>query len=279
MYRARLTILLLALVLAGCNVPTQPAATPTATADIIATEVSRLMTAAPTLTAPLPSPTQAPALATLELTTPTLTVTETAAETPTATTTVQPTDAGDPPDWTDTFTSDSVFYQFDNGNTRVAQTGGSLVLTGINANGWMGYSLTYSQKPQNFRLEAVFTTQACSGSDIYGLIFRAPDDNSGYFFGITCDGRYRLRGSNFATGAQADAVELTSNAAIKSGSNQTNRIGVTAEGSTMRLYANGTLLHEVVDESYTEAGYIGAFIAANETPGFTVNLEEISLWK
>lgn len=281
MNRACLILLILGLLMAGCNAPTAPAATPTATADVIATEVSRLMTAAPTLTPPLATATEAPALATLELTTPAPvdpTATATVEASATATVPPQPTNAGDTPDWTDTFEGNSVFYQFENGNTRVTQTGGSLVLTGLTDNGWMGYSLTYSQKPKNFVMEATFTTQACSGSDIYGLIFRAPDDNAGYFFGVTCDGRFNLRGRNFATGAEANAVELIANPAIKSGPNQTNRLRVTTEGSTIGLFINDTLVQEVVDESFTEAGYIGAFVSANETPNFTVNMEEISLW-
>lgn len=281
MYRACVAILLMGLLMVGCNAPTALPATPSTTPEVIATEVSRLMTAAPTLTAPQPGTTEAPPLATLQLTTPAPvepTATETVEASATATVPPQPTNADDTPDWTDTFTGNSVFYQFDNGNTRVTQSNGSLVLTGLNSNGWMGYSLTYSQKPKNFVMEAVFTTQSCSGSDIYGLIFRAPDDNAGYFFGVTCDGRYSLRGRNFSTGAEANAVELTSSTAIKSGANQTNTLRVTTEGSTIGLFINDTLVHEVVDESFTEAGYIGAFIAANETPGFTVNLEEISIW-
>lgn len=281
MNRACIILLILGLLMTGCNAPTALPTTPTNTPDVIATEVSRLMTAAPTLTLPLASATPAPALATLELTTPAPlepTGTPTVEASATATDQPQPTNADDTPDWTDSFEGNSLFYQFENGNTRAVQSGGSLVLTALNSNGWMGYSLTYSQKPKNFVMEATFTTQACSGSDIYGLIFRAPDDNAGYFFGVTCDGRYSLRGRNFATGADANAVELTSSTAIKSGANQTNILRVTTEGSTIGLFINDTLVHEVVDETFTEAGFIGAFIAANETPGFTVNLEEISLW-
>ena len=66
--------------------------------------------------------------------------------------------------------------------------------------GWMGWSLTFSQKPQNFYLDAVFTPQTCSGADVYGLVFRAPDTESGYFFGVTCDGRYNLRSRDFGDG-------------------------------------------------------------------------------
>ena len=43
-----------------------------------------------------------------------------------------------------------------------------LALTGRNANGWVGWSLTYAQPSANFYLETTFRTRDCSGSDLYG---------------------------------------------------------------------------------------------------------------
>ncbi len=72
-------------------------------------------------------------------------------------------------------------------------------------------------------------------------------------------------------------IGLTTGAGIVTGSNQANRLGVRAEGDRISLYANGNLLAEITDSTFSE-GNFGAFIAANETPGFTVWMEEISLW-
>lgn len=273
MVRTILSILLV-LMLAACNLPTGPSAT-TATPDAIATQISLLLTSAVTATpaAPVATNTQAPS--------PTVTVAPSPTPGPeataTATATLPPSTAEDPPDWTDSLDGGKTFYQFDNGNTRVSLEGGHLALTGINADGWLGWSLTFSRKPADFRLEAVFTSQACSGSDISGLVFRAPDTDSGYFFGVTCDGRYSLHARDLADDADSTLIGLTTGAGIVTGSNQANRLGVRAEGDRISLYANGNLLAEITDSTFSE-GNFGAFIAANETPGFTVWMEEISLW-
>lgn len=273
-------LITLCLLLAGCNLPTGEALD-TATPDRLATEVSVLLAQAPTSTtapagpavetaappspepsatltqAPPPSPTDAPAPAT-----------------PTA---APPAVVDDPPDWQDTLEGGKAFYQYENENTRVMQENGRLVLTGINANGWLGWSLTFSRKPANFRLEATFIPQACSGSDLYGLIFRAPNANAGYFYGVTCDGRYNLHVRDFENDTNTVLLNLTSGTGILTGANATNRLAVKAEGSKISLYANGTLLQEITDSTYSEGNY-GAFVAANETPGFSVWMDEIALW-
>lgn len=272
---ARISLLIvLTILLAGCNLPSSPSAT--ATPDAIATRVSDLLTKVPTATATaviVPSATSAPeATATVEI--PTLTLTSTST-TPTSTT--APTDANDPPDWSDTLDGGKAFYKYENDNTRVTQEGGHLALTGINANGWLGWSLTFSRKPGDFRLEVVFTTQTCSGTDLYGVIFRAPNANAGYFYGVTCDGHYNLHARDFENDTDTVLINSTIGTGIKPGSNQTNRLGIRAEGDKISLYANDTLLQEINDSTYT-SGNLGAFVAANETTGFTVWMEQISLW-
>lgn len=264
--------ILMAIVFSACNMPSAPIEV-TPTPDMIATQVSLLLTEAPTATSPviLPTATQPPA------STPTQAVptpTETAlAPTPTDT----PVPALDPPDWKDTLDGGKAFYKYENDNTRVTQEDGKLILTGITPNGWLGWSLTFSRKPTDFRLEAVFVPQSCSGSDIYGILFRAPNTSAGYFFGVTCDGRYNLHLRDFENDVDTVLVNLTNGTGIQTGSNAANRLAVKAVGDKISLYANDTLLQEVTDSTYT-SGNFGAFVAANETPGFTVWMEEISLW-
>jgi hypothetical protein len=268
-------ILALSILLVSCNMPTTPLATPTP--DAVATQVSILLTRPPETPTqpPLPAATTIPtATATTEL--PTLTATSVSL-TETATSTSTPTVVNDPPDWTDSLEGGKAFYRYENDNTRVTQENGHLSLTGINADGWLGWSLTFSRSPGDFRIEAVFIPQACSGSDLYGLVFRAPNANSGYFYGITCDGHYSLHARNFEDDSDTVLISSTSAPAILSGANQTNHLAVRAEGDKISLYANDTLLQEITDSTFS-AGYFGAFIAANETTGFTVWMDEISLW-
>jgi hypothetical protein len=272
-YRA-LSLTLIAVLLAGCNLPTSPIDT-TPTVDPVATQISLLLTQMPTATA------AATATSTPSVTAEPTQAQPTAESSPTPTATLS---AGSlraslgAPAWTDSLETGKAFYQYENDNTKVVMTGGALELTGITANGWMGWSLTFSQKPQNFYLDALFTPQTCSGADVYGLVFRAPDTESGYFFGVTCDGRYNLRSRDFGDGTNVAVIELSQNAAIHSGSGQTNRLGVHAVGNKIGLYVNDTLLQEVTDSSYASAGNFGAFVAANNTANFMVKMEEISLW-
>jgi len=278
---ARISLLiLLSVALTACNLPTSLSAT--ATPDAIATQVSLLLTQAPAIEGAAASPNAATSTAAPTITNPPAPTATVEPPTPTiappaATMTSTPTEASDPPDWTDSLDGGKAFYKYENDNTRVTQAGGHLALTGLNANGWLGWSLTFSRKPGNFRLEAVFTTQACSGTDIYGLMFRAPNANMGYFFGITCDGRYSLHVRDFENDTDTMLINTATATGIIAGSYQTNRLGIHAEGEKISLYANGTLLQQINDTTYS-AGNFGAFVAANETPGFTVWMEEISLW-
>ncbi|MBN1370593.1 MAG: hypothetical protein JW987_01435 [Anaerolineaceae bacterium] len=266
------------LVLSACNLPTT--SEPSPTADLVGTEVSRLLTEQPVeqlpgpgdTPVPIPSSTTAPD----NTPEPTLPPTPEPSFTPT-------TNPGDPrqvygePSWNDSLSSDNNFWKDENDHTKIASGDGVLLLTGKTTDGWHGWSLTYAQSPTNFYLEGNFRTQTCAGNDLYGLVFRAGKESSGYFYGFTCDGEYRVRAIDFNNDLNSELVELKSSPSILSGSNQANRIGVLAQGNKFTLYANGVLLEEITDGTFT-SGYIGAFVAANSTPNFTVELDEISLW-
>jgi hypothetical protein len=276
LYKTILYVSLAALLLSACNLPTAATATITPTADAVATQVSQLLTEMPTATIDQPEPGITPepaATATVDIPTDTPVP-------PTATLTLAPSGPQETlgsPSWRDTLDTGKSFYQFENENTRVTHENGNLILSGLTANGWHGWSLTFTQQPDNFYIEATMVPQACSGSDVYGLVFRAPDVSSGYFFGVTCDGRYSLLARNFEDGMTIPLIQLSSSDSIQSGANAVNRLGVMAQGDRIGLYANGTLLQEIVDANY-EKGYFGAYVAANQTPGFTVWLDDISLW-
>ena len=281
MRRAIFLILITILILPSCNAPQVDQSTATPTVDAVATQVAVLQTNIPAETAAATTPTVAAATATIPPSaTPEQDTATPTSEPATATATVsgELRDTLGTPSWTDSLDSAKAFYLYENDNTRVTHENGTLILTGTAANGWHGWSLTFSRQPQNFYIEAVISTQSCSGSDLYGLVFRAPNTESGYFFGVTCDGRYDLRTMNFADGSETNLLNLSASDKITAGANQTNRLGVMAKGDKIGLYANGSLLTEVTDTTYPDQGYFGAFIAANDTAGFSVKLDEIRLW-
>ncbi len=264
------------LILSACNLPIASEATPTA--DLVGTEVSRLLTEQPIEQLPGPDDTPMPTATTAPTNTPEPTVQPTPE--PSFTPTTNP---GDPrqvygePTWNDSLSSGKNFWKDENDHTKIVAGDGVLLLTGKTTEGWHGWSLTYSQSPSNFYLEGKFRTQTCAGDDVYGLVFRAGEESSGYFLGFTCDGQYGVRVIDFNNDIDSELVGLKSSSSILSGSNQINRLGVLAQGNKLTLYANGALLEEVSDGTFA-SGYIGAFVAAYDTSNFTVELDEMSLW-
>jgi hypothetical protein len=273
-----------ALLLSGCNVPGREKPAPSATPDLVATEVQNMLTRLPTVTNPSATAnTNTPAVATLVATStpvPTFTPLPSFTTAPKETATTNP---GDPasslgkPTWTDTLNTAKNFYQDDNDNTQIKVSGGAVVMTSKTAIGWHGWTLTYAQPAADFYLQGLFKVEGCGGSDLYGLVFRADKENAGYFFGVTCDGKYNLYARDFNNNVMTKITDFTPNSAILTGSGQLNRLGVLTNADKISLYVNGTLLEEISDGTYSK-GYFGPFIAG-QTENFTSSMEEISLWK
>ena len=278
MVRISLGLLLILLILTACNAPRISQAT--ATPDIVATQVAVLQTNMPTVTLPLSTETL-PLPATTATIEPSLTPAQPTLPPATATLagTAELKDRLGEPTWTDTLDSGKLFYLFENEGTRVTVENGAMLLSGLQTNGWLGWSLTFARQPQNFYIEATFIPQDCAGNDRYGLVFRAPGDNAGYFFGVSCSGQYDLSAADFTNNTDLDLISASSHAAILAGANQTNRLGVMAEGEKISLYANGKLLQEISDSTFKDKGYFGAFVAAGQTTGFTTRMDEIKLWE
>lgn len=275
-----LTVLsLMLLLLSACNFPL---ISTSSDQHIIATKVAATLFAAQTAVQPSPQPvfTELP---TIPTDVPTLTPESTATTTPTTTLTAPGTNPSlglGSPDFSDTFTTGTSFgltspYQDDAIIIKVEN--GAMVFKSLAIKSGKRWRLT-SRNPQNLYLEGTFKTESCSGTDQYGLVFRAPtySDGIGYYFGVTCNGQYYfLRWDNAGS---TTLVSSTPEAGILTGSNQVNRLGVMATGDTFRLYINGYLVKELSDNGLPDKGYIGAFASAFENPNFTVLLEEISLW-
>jgi hypothetical protein len=274
-----LVISMTVLVALGCSL----AGTATPPPSQVETEVAKLLTqqSAPTLlqAATLSPVTSLPVTSEPASPVP-ATATATATATPTASLVPSPTTpATDPrlnlgaPDWHDPFDTGQNWY-LAGGNPQADVHDGKLVFSVPEADKRDWWRLA-APRLTNFYIEATAKTTACSGSDRYGIMVRAPDLNQGYLFGFTCDGRYSLRawdGSEYTT-----LKNWTSSAAILAGSNQTNRLGLMADGSRLSLYANGTFLDEIHDDRYGE-GRFGLFINANVTPNYTIEFDQLDYW-
>ncbi len=257
-------ILVLLIFLAGCNIPRIDS---TPTVDVIGTQVSQILTSQPTFTLP-PTP---------HIITGTSTTTpETTTATPESTTTLTPVST-DPrqilgePSYENPMEKGSTWGLGNDGYkddyVQIKMDGGFLKMQALQAAGWHSWRLG-GEKFQNGYIEATLKTGNCSGNDMYGIVLRAPDYDSGrgYYLGLTCDGQYNL--SVWTSSSLEDLLSWTSSDSIHAGSNQTNRLGAWVEGNQWKLYINGFLLQEINDSSILNDGYFGYFIAANQTVDF-----------
>lgn len=298
------------LLLSGCGIITSPPGEPTPSDEVLATRVAQILTAMPTNTAP---PTLQPTQPVIEAPAEP-TATETVAPTevpPTATATKKPTvaqatetpapptptapptstvPATDPrlrqgsPAFTDGM-DDSANWPAGvdpAGFTSVVFENGQMVLTGLKTtSGWR--LSTYGANLQDFYIEMRVRARECTKDDRYGIYFRVPEKSrpeQGYWFGLTCDGRYALQKWDAKDGPEGKVTNLifwTANAAINAGPNATNRMGVMTIGRRIILYVNGVQVGESSDNTWL-SGAFGVFVGARETKNFTIEVDQIDVW-
>lgn len=185
------------------------------------------------------------------------------------------------PNYRDTMDNTALWPIGEDDYTKLSLKDGQMILTGLSS--ISGWRLTFP-KLKDFYMEESVKTQTCADADIYGLFLRVPElklADRGYLFGFSCDGKYALQkwdGTEGSKGTQTSLIDWKTSTAIKAGSNQVNRLGIMAVGGRLILYANGVLLGEAKDTSFSE-GYFGVFIAAKKTQNFTVLVDEISYWE
>ena len=189
--------------------------------------------------------------------------------------------AGDPrselgtPDFQDNFENADNWAIYSNEHVEMTIENNHLEMKALNADKWDSWMLAWPVL-KNFYVEAVISPGKCKGLDHYGLVFRAPDDKSGYFFTVSCDGQYSLRAWNGARFSYL--IDWTKSDAILSGEGTVNRLAVRAEGGVITVIANGQVLGEAHNSTYSEGG-VGLFVGATDTPGFTVQVTEFSYWE
>jgi hypothetical protein len=179
--------------------------------------------------------------------------------------------------WTDNLDNANNWYLLDTANTKFTQADGKLVMTSINPGSGEEWGLSNKPSMNDYYLQATFITgSACSGLDRYGLLARSPDPDKGYVFEFSCDGHYRLYtwdGTNYHA-----LQEWHTAAPIKTGSDQTNLMGIWMKGSTLRLYANGYKLAEFTDSTF-DHGQFGLVIGSINTHNLTVYVDQVAYWE
>jgi hypothetical protein len=174
--------------------------------------------------------------------------------------------------WRDTFSGTNNFYTTSDEHIQFSYSGDAFSMNAVSGGGWHSWSLG-NRRIGNFYLEALFKVGACSGNDKYGLVFRAPDTSQGYFYGISCEGKFSLTRWD----SMSLLVEWKPALPLKSGPNQTNRVGVMAKGTELTLYINGEQVDKINNDRYVE-GLFGFYIATFNTVPFNVLVDEVAYW-
>jgi hypothetical protein len=236
--------------------------------QIVATSTATSPAATATATE-LPTATEPP---------PTATATSSPAPSPTATLT-----AGDPraglgePAFSDPFDNGNNWPLYTDKHVSFSVKDSNLVMVAFKPDRYTGWMLTWPVISE-FYLEMIAKPRNCSGLDHYGMMFRATKTDKGYIgyvYGISCDGKFSLRswdGSKFTK-----LVDWTPSEHLLSGANQTNRVGVQAEGNRISMYANGKLIKEINDDTHQE-GRFGVAVGSANTPDFKAWVDEIAYW-
>jgi len=278
-----ITLILVSVLLSGCNFPAYLEETPEEGDDSMATEIAKILTGTPEEAEPTPTQTQpvqateVPPTSTPEPTeeTPDPTNTPTAEPTPTLADTDPAADLGSP-DWVDDMGDDDNWPTGANQYTTIAFENSYLKLTAeTDLDGWR---LSWPFLT-DFYLEASMQTPECSGGDHYGLMFRVPANanaNRGYLFGVTCDGRYSLRRWDGQT--MYFPINWTASDAINEGEDVVNKLGIMARDAEIALYINGQKVAEVTNNTYLE-GSFGVFVGGDATDEFTVWVDQIRYWE
>ena len=255
-----LLILLFSLLLAAC----QPAATVEPTMDLTQVAESVNATLAAEAPTPTPVPTEVP---------PT--------ETPLPTPTPLPIQ-GDPaillgePDGVDTFDSDANWTLFDNQCFKSEITDGKYLMTAKGLEGVICWEVSWPEIKDFYYEATLDMPEQCQPNDRFGLFFRAPDNDRGYLYGLTCDGRYSM--TMWDGEATTVIVEPTPSEMINTGPDAVNRIGVVAYGGSYLLYANGEFLTEAQNYTFTQPGKLGLFVRASTDQSFVVEYDNLGVW-
>ena len=250
--------------------------------DLVATQVSIILTetAIHIEEAPEPTPTYTIEPSPTEPEEPTPTATDTPTPTETATSTP---DQEDPaqrlgaPAWTYEFLGDTSPWDFESTQALYQTSDGYLNITArANAN-WHNWWVS-SPVLQNAYVESTIQMSECSGADRFGLIVRSTTGGQNfYFLSITCDGRWGF--FRMAEDVEIETIiGYESTEAITPGLAQPHRVGIWMDGNTFNIYINGDQVGTATDSQLDEAGMTGFMIVFANTPGFTVQVDQLKYW-
>jgi len=168
----------------------------------------------------------------------------------------------------------------DNRNIRLRFRDGRLLVTGKRpyfSTWWFSYHTL-----RDAFIEMTFDTEDCSGEDAYGIIFRGPPhlagESYGYIVSFTCDGSLSVLRLDDARPWDAESLfDEEDVSAIQTGPDESNVIGISAEGDEFVIYANGEKVAEVEDDEF-EKGREGVYVRSGGYSGYTYRVTNFAYW-
>jgi hypothetical protein len=180
------------------------------------------------------------------------------------------------PDWSDDFDNANSWFLVNIPDTvRFSIENERMRLRAIAAGKGDFWGVSNRPDIEDFYIEARFVTgPVCVGLDRYGLVLRAPDPEFGYIFNIACNGQFRVY---VWDGSYEQVQGWTTNLAIKTGPNATNRVGVLAQGDELTLIINDVQIASYTLDNFDE-GQFGLLVGSTNTANLDIFVEEISYW-
>jgi hypothetical protein len=155
----------------------------------------------------------------------------------------------------------SDLYRDDTGMTDYDQSGFRIQVLESNFDYWANPNLYFTDTV----IEVDATKLGGPEDNDFGVICRYSDAENFYFFIVTSDGYYGI--GKYMDGEQQliDTDQLGQTDKVLPG-NATNKVKADCVGSTLRLYANGSLIHEVSDSDLS-GGDVGLIAGTFDEPG------------
>jgi hypothetical protein len=127
----------------------------------------------------------------------------------------------------------------------------------------------------DFYAEATAAISLCSGTDQYGMLFRAAGSGDYYRFVLNCNGQERLE--RVRGGVTYPLLGWLSSNDAPVGAPAQVKLGVWAVGREMRLFLNETYQFSLTDPVFS-AGTFGFFAYANGKSPVTISFSDFSVY-
>jgi hypothetical protein len=153
---------------------------------------------------------------------------------------------------------------------------GKFWMTAVGREGRACWELT-RQATVDFYVEAtVQMPEECQADDRFGLLFRAPDLDKGYLYGVTCGGAH-----SFTAWTGEETLQLLpahKSDRIRTAPGSSNRLGILVQETAYVFYINGSKVAEANDATFPGRGRLGFFVRSATAEGFTVAFDDLAIW-